>query len=262
MKNKTNVLRPSKPKQRPNEEYTARPFCFDCYRPQKVCICSITKQINNQIEIGIIRHPKESKNTFNTAILAHLSLKNSFLEDTLTADNSTLLHKKISDYKPEEIGLLFPSKNSESLETTNNNLKCLIAVDGTWSEAKKIAKNSSLLNSINHYHFTPIKTSNYLLRKEPQDNYVCTIEAIAYSLEIIEKSDVSKNHLLDVFNKAQKFYKLLEKKDNRHQRNKEYWSIKKRIKQINTQVYSQNIKDIDVSRLLLELEELKAKIKS
>ena len=53
-----------------------------------------------------------------------------------------------------------------------------MVVDGTWSQAKKVVRENPLLSSLPRYAFQPPAPSEYRIRREPQENYVSTIEAL------------------------------------------------------------------------------------
>lgn len=256
------TLRPEKPKER--EQYTtARPYCYNCDRPKKVCVCSKINKVSNSVNIGILRHPNEVKKTFNTAIIAHLSLKKSFLLDDLNFDLNKELELELSKYKENEIGILFPSKNSIPLESgKTENLKCLLVLDGTWNEAKKLGTKSDTLKNIQHYSFTPPQKSDYLLRKEPHESYVCTLEAIGYSLQLLEKDSEKYLPFFKNLHILQEFQKEMSNKNSRHKNNKQYWDIKKRIKEINLILYSSNVENIETKDLIEELKKLQEQIKT
>lgn len=62
----------------------------------------------------------------------------------------------------------------------------LIAVDGTWSQAKKVVRVNPSLRALPRYAFAPPAPSAYRIRREPRDDYVSTIEALAHVLTLLE----------------------------------------------------------------------------
>ena len=59
-------------------------------------------------------------------------------------------------------------------------------VDGTWWQTKKVVRENPVLAALPRYAFTPRAPSEYRIRKEPQDDYVSTIEALALVLGALE----------------------------------------------------------------------------
>ncbi len=58
---------------------SSRAVCATCQRPIKVCLCGLIAKIDNQIEVGILQHPSETKQVKGTARIAELSLQRSQL---------------------------------------------------------------------------------------------------------------------------------------------------------------------------------------
>jgi hypothetical protein len=62
----------------------------------------------------------------------------------------------------------------------------LIVVDGTWWQARKVVRSNPELASLPRYAFTPPSPSEYRIRKEPDESYVSTIEALVHVLGALE----------------------------------------------------------------------------
>ena len=136
---------------------------------------------------------------FNTARLAHLSLRNSRLIRGLRFDDTPVVQELLQ--KKERVGILFPSVDSIELAEAPAHLESLVVIDGTWREAKKILYLSPRLGEIPHYAFTPEKPSNYRIRKEPKDDYISTIEATVAALRILDKDPTKYSQLLSLFDR-------------------------------------------------------------
>jgi DTW domain-containing protein YfiP len=66
--------------------------------------------------------------------------------------------------------------------------RTLIAIDGTWAQAKAIYKHTPSLRKAMRVQFSKgasIK-GEYTFRKEPKDNFLSTLESIAYCLTVLE----------------------------------------------------------------------------
>jgi DTW domain-containing protein len=182
-----------------------RKFCYDCWKAQELCLCKEVREIDHPLDIGIVFHPRERKNPINTGRLAYLSLKNVWHAVGVEMDEVSDFRKHVSQYKAGEIGLLYPSKDAMPLEEAPSNLKCLIVVDGTWNEAKKMIHRSPSLKKLPHFSFIPRRESNYRIRKEPAPHCVSTIEA---TVTCLQAHDISRGEepqeyreLLDLFDK-------------------------------------------------------------
>lgn len=94
---------------------------------------------------------------------------------------------------------LFPNDhaqllNKEALEKLQPPIQ-LIVPDGNWRQAAKVYKREEALRTIPSFYLDIGKHSKYFLRQANQDHHLCTLEAIAYALAIIE-SDKVKQELL------------------------------------------------------------------
>lgn len=204
-----NPKRPRDPKavrtQSPLPE-VLRKFCYQCWKAGDLCLCQDIVQVDNPLEIGLVFHPRERKNPINTGRLAFLSLKNTWAATGVEFDQIKEYQSAMSKYQPGEVGVLYPSQDAVDLSEAPSELKCLIVVDGTWNEAKKMIHRTPSLKSLPHYAFTPEKESNYRIRKEPAPHCVSTIEAVvtclkAYDLGQGKPDSQAYQPLLDVFDK-------------------------------------------------------------
>jgi DTW domain-containing protein len=184
--------------------FTARAFCYKCWKVEAICLCKYIKPVDSKVQIGIVQHPNEKFMPINTARLAHLSFSNSFMESGICFDEHPNFQNRLKDFSEGEVGILYPSENSILLEEADERLKCLIVVDGTWTEARKILHRSKCLKELPRYHFIPAEESRYEIRREPKKEYVSSLEAIVLSLRSLEKSPLAYQSLLEVF------YKMIE----------------------------------------------------
>lgn len=257
---KKKCIRPEKSDWRSEEVEEARPFCNTCIRPKRVCLCKYITVENNSCSIGILQHPNEVGKTFNTAKVAQLSLENSFLYEGVNFDEHNAFQKTLNSFSDSKVGILYPSSKAKDLSLAPHDLECLIVLDGTWPEAKQILKRNSTLQSLPHYAFTPKQISNYILRKEPKVNYVCSLEAIVESLRIIERNETGFTSLLTTLQKMIDIQEALRHTNSRHKSSSEFAEIKREIKKINKALYSQNVEKVDIVALQIKLKVLENKL--
>lgn len=274
-RNKENVItevlqdaprRPPKPKERILQ--TRREYCPKCIRSTEVCLCPDLPSIETDVTIGILQHPAERKKTFNTARPTHLSLNNSFFYYGVCFDDSAELKSKLNTYAPGEAGILFPSPNSapisRPLEEAPDNLKCLIALDASWSLAKKMRNQSQILLDLPHYHFTPPEVSRYTFRREPKKNFVCTLEAIIYSLRILEPQNKNVENLWKVLESIVELQTRHEREEEfkncRHRTHYEERIYRKRIKELKWALFSSKNPAEERQKLFEELLNLEQKL--
>lgn len=137
-------------------------------------------------------HKAETKLPSNTSTLALRMLK-----------DSRLLLRGVQDlafhFEPREGHqplYLFPADDAEVL--TEDFVKKigkpiqLVVPDSTWRIAKKFHKREPSLGAIPRVKVADNLEAIYTLRKSPVEGGVCTLEAIAKALEIIEGPEISE----------------------------------------------------------------------
>jgi len=102
---------------------------------------------------------------------------------------------------PEDSAVLFPHADADDLAEVPQAEwpSTLIAIDGTWSHAKRLYRENTWLHGKRHVRLQPTAPSNYRIRKEPKPEYISTIEAIVEALRIIEPANTRLDELLGAF---------------------------------------------------------------
>lgn len=139
-------------------------------------------------------HVLESRRTSNTGRLVPLALSNSSICLRGDRDGPT----QASGLVPAGyIGLvLYPSSDSviidrsfvESLEKP----VALIALDGSWSQAARMARREPSLMGLARVRLPDGPPSSYRLRAQQNPTRVCTFEAVARALGVLEGAEVQR----------------------------------------------------------------------
>jgi DTW domain-containing protein YfiP len=105
--------------------------------------------------------------------------------------------------------LLFPSDKSTPLDASMaNRIKLLVVIDGSWKTVLEILRygDSRLRNKIPHVHIpSSNNTANVSLyqsmgiRREPNNGFLSTLEAIAYAIHTIVDSSLLYHELISKF---------------------------------------------------------------
>lgn len=174
--------------------------CPRCHIHYRLCFCQLIKPIETKSRLSLILHASELNLTSNTGRLAC---------DLLT--HSEILVRGAIENKEEILTLttppqytayyLFPEEGAQELnEEFVSTLKTpihLIVPDGSWRQAKKFKRREPALENLPCLTLPAGPSSSYFLRTEPMDNFVCTLEAIARALGILEGQHV-QDHLESV----------------------------------------------------------------
>lgn len=191
-----------------------RELCTSCIQPKFSCYCHRIQRFDPMIDFVILIHPIEVRRRIATGRMSHLILENSFLirGQDYTRD------KQVNDILQDptrQCVILYPGKTSTNLtplsaegreELFDSSKKLTIfVIDGTWLSAKKMMRQSQNLLNLPRICFSPVKPSNFRVRKQPHEACYSTLEAIHHTIELVGASQgfhvSSRTHdrLIDVF---------------------------------------------------------------
>jgi hypothetical protein len=88
----------------------------------------------------------------------------------------------------EEIAIAGCTPGTGTTTSSHTVPRTLIAIDGTWAQAKAIYKHTPSLRKAMRVQFSKGASfkGEYTFRKEPKDNFLSTLESIAYCLTVLE----------------------------------------------------------------------------
>jgi len=163
-------------------DFFPRPTCAACGRPEVVCYCRFVTRLATKTRVLILQHPREEKVPINTARIAALCLENAELHVGVKWRDLQALAD------PERpAALLYPGPGAIDVSVSPpKGPITLVVVDGTWWQAKKLVRENPELAALPRYAFQPQAPSNYRIRKEPQNDYVSTVEALVHVLSVLE----------------------------------------------------------------------------
>lgn len=105
------------------------------------------------------------------------------LESILTAKNALLL---------------YPSKDSIPIDEVDRSAGPfnLILIDGTWPQAKSMYASSPLLHQLRQVKLVSSRISTYVIRTQPMDGCLSTLETAAEALSILENDEKYRDELV------------------------------------------------------------------
>lgn len=107
------------------------------------------------------------------------------LEDILKAPNTVLL---------------YPSDNAidihELVQQQTHEYYNLVFIDGTWPQAKAIYASNPILHSIKQVKLLTSAVSSYVIRTQPTDGCLSTLETAAETLSILECNTIYREKLI------------------------------------------------------------------
>jgi DTW domain-containing protein len=191
-----------------------REMCYRCFWPKSLCWCASVTSIETRTRIIILMHPKEYKEEkAATGRLAHICLKNSEIHMGINFDIHKPVQALINDphYFPM---LLYPSKGAINLSEKGfpgmpfpDRQLLVILLDATWRNAKKMFTRSPTLQKLPRIMFVPEQKSRYLIKKQPHDWCLSTLEAAHELLKALEKAGLDTydrpDQMLNLFARMQ-----------------------------------------------------------
>ena len=182
-----------------------RDLCVRCLRARSMCFCTRIKSFRPNFKLILLQHPRERKNTIGTARLTHLCVEDSMIIHGSRFEADPYVTTLLSNHENYCV-VLYPgaeafnlSEGEVSFTTAVKNRKLVVfVVDGTWALAKGMLRRSPRLLALPQICFTPTRLSRYIVRRQPKDFCLSTIEAVYELISLIDpKTDASV--LLDTF---------------------------------------------------------------
>lgn len=191
-------------------------FCWKCRQPGLACYCESVHPFDPKIEFVILIHKLESRRRIATGRMSHLCLTGSHLIEGDQFDEN----KRVNDLLDRDDAypvVLYPGLGSIDLSTgspqelasllPSDRRLMIFVIDGTWATARRTMRLSRRLASLPRVCFSPVRKSQFRVRKQPAAHCLSTLEAIHHMIELVgptrgfsvdeKKQDV----LLDVFSK-------------------------------------------------------------
>lgn len=165
--------------------------CQGCEIRKPLCFCEHIPKIELQTRLIVIMHTAERVLTTNTARLAAKALTNSeirirgLIEQPVDAEG-------LRDRGWQSL-LLYPSEQAAELNdefaARLDRPVTLIVPDGSWRQTRRMIVRENALHGIPHVKLPAGRSSEYRLRHQPHGDALCTFEAIARAVGILESRD-------------------------------------------------------------------------
>lgn len=95
--------------------------------------------------------------------------------------------------------LLYPSKSATDIRELDeiNESYNLVLIDGTWPQAKAIYASSPILHTMKQVKLLTSSTSSYIIRTQPTEGCLSTLETAAEALSQLEKNPQYREQLIE-----------------------------------------------------------------
>ncbi|MDB5335743.1 MAG: domain containing protein [Planctomycetaceae bacterium] len=164
--------------------------CPGCEIRKPLCFCALIPRIELQTRLIVLMHSSEEVLTSNSARLAVKALTNSELRIHGRKSERMSTAGLAGAVRPL---LLYPSANAVELTpefvARLAGPATLIVPDSSWRQAQRFVRREPALLGIPHVKLPEGAPSEYRLRHQPNDTSLCTLEAIARALGLLESSE-------------------------------------------------------------------------
>lgn len=155
--------------------------CGGCGLPEAHCVCALLPRVEVQTRVLVVMHHFEAVRSTNTGRLAARMLSGATVRLRGAKDT-------VAEAPPEGRRLvLYPADDARPLgpDDAADNL-VLVVPDGTWTQARRIHRRDPACRDAVSVTLPEAGESGYGLRRNPRPGGLCTLEAIAAALDVLE----------------------------------------------------------------------------
>lgn len=170
-----------------------RPHCPRCLRALSACLCDLTAETANEIEVLVLQHPLEQYQAKGTARLLALSLQRCSVVVGETFDPlqlQALLHAPAADGRALQPLLLYPGAAPAPAPLAGCPVAGLrlIVIDATWRKSRKMLALNPALQALPRLALAAdaLPPSRYRVRRAEAAAQRSTLEATLLALAQLE----------------------------------------------------------------------------
>jgi len=195
-----------------------REFCLRCRRPKASCMCPVEPPMETRSRIVLLMHPKEyRRQKTGTGRLACLNLAKAEMIPGIAFDENPRF-RALADDPANYPVLLYPGPGAINLRsadfaggTAGERFAALLGdrrlvvflIDSTWRCSHAVLRESPGLLRLPRMEFQPRELSRWVIKRQPHDYCLSTIESIHELLISLEAAGLDsypdKERLLRVF---------------------------------------------------------------
>lgn len=174
-----------------------RSVCSRCRRAASVCWCAHLSPRVARADLVVLQHPREARNPIGTARMAHLGVTGSRIVVGVRFAGVEVVAPRTSG----PVVVLYPTDDAQDVSALRDVLGPLtvIAIDGTWWQARKVWRENPWLHALPAFRVNPRAAGRYRIRREPAPHCLSTVEAIAALLDALDGQPDARAALLRPF---------------------------------------------------------------
>lgn len=166
-------------------------FCPQCELPDSACLCHLVPTINSGATFWLLTHDNEHDKATNTGKLISAIWPQTRVVNWSRTEPDQELLQQLAD-PSQDFVLIFPQQYSVAGQQENllgegcinltGKTRSFIILDATWQQARKLYRQSPYLHSLPLMSLLPAKPSVYSLRRNRNEQHLCTAEVAAQVL--------------------------------------------------------------------------------
>lgn len=184
--------------------------CAACRLPHSHCICALRQRTRTAAGICLIYHAEEPGRSSNTGHLVEECILPtfSFVWSRTRPPEGLVELLASAQWTPQ---LIFPGEYSVPGQVIHHRcIECrepaplLVIIDATWSQARKIFRQSPYLQCLPCVSLAPPGPSRYRLRRSRRTDHLCTAEVVELCLQQLgeERAAARLGSYLDCYSDA------------------------------------------------------------
>ncbi len=169
-------------------------MCEKCQYLMQNCVCALLpSNIDTDLEIIIFQSPNEAMHPKNSVKLLKLALPSIKVVPVISVND---ILNALENLDLSKWCLIYPSDQAEPIEKMSlkerNAIEGVILIDATWRKAFALYHSYQDFLTVPTKSFLTPPKGEYSIRKTSKENALSTFEACVYTLESIERVDLSK----------------------------------------------------------------------
>lgn len=163
------------------------PRCPRCWMLEAYCVCALLPRLPNRLEVALIMQWKESGRASNTGRLVKLVLERCRIH--IRGHKERPFDGRVLQEEQRQALLLFPGEDAEELRPgmlDSPQAGLLVVPDGTWRWSQRLWRHEPALRNMRRVRLPAGPPSLYRLRRERVRAHLCTYEAVARALGLLE----------------------------------------------------------------------------
>jgi DTW domain-containing protein YfiP len=164
------------------------PRCSGCWLPIALCVCAELPRLAVRTRVVVVMHRREAITSTNTGRLAAAMLEGASVRVRGSRRGEA---PGAAPPQPERALTLFPVEGARTIAPADAGDDLVLFVpDGSWTQARRLARRDEAMRGSEIVALPPGDATRYALRRRGRSDGLCTLEAIARALGVLEGPDV------------------------------------------------------------------------